>query len=807
MFKSILVTSILLLLTLIGIGQSSWMDMKNIQTLDIQSLSNEQLIEFKRQATAKSITETEAITILKTRGLSDEQAMQLTERLQKITLVEKIADKSNTPESIKEAKVSTQILQTPQRDLAIFGAELFSRTNLVFEPNIRIATPSSYVVGPDDELIVHVYGYSEMKYNLTINEDGEIYIQNVGPIFVSGLTIEQAAQKIKNKLAATIYRAIQQGSTRVQVRLGKIRSIRVTVMGEAYQPGTFTVSSLTTLFNLLYICGGPSDLGSYRNIEVVRNNKLIRTADLYTFLTTGNQSDNILLQEGDLIRIPFCQVRSEVTGNVRRPGKYEMKEDQKFSDLLTYCGGFNELAHRKLVSVSSIRDNERSIKDVTEIDFKNHQIKSGDKYFVRSIRDVLDDKISITGSVFRPGQYETGSTPSLRVLLEKAGGFQEDAYVSRINIFRTEAEKKLSVLSVNCTNLSDTAMNLTLLKGDSVHVYSVFDFRDRDFVFIEGSVRKPGKYLWRKNISLKEVLLEAGGISASGDSSSIEVIRKFNRQESESNSGNELKSYVLSIRNANDSAASFQLEPMDIVHVNLIPGIIRPRSVLVMGEVMVPGKYSLLKSNERITDLISRMNGLKHSVDSNYVIIRRKRNQNQSNVEKELLIDRLNNMNEDEIQSNQAIFEEMEKDYDLISLNLKQVMENPKSPNNILLESQDIIIFSKKTSMVRITGEVLYPMFMPVYSGKTMRFYIKKAGGFLKDARKSASYVVLPNGQVKKVKNFLFFRSYPRVTGKSNLIVPKKSKENRKEFSVSELAILASTLSIIANVIINLTGK
>jgi protein involved in polysaccharide export with SLBB domain len=807
MFKSILVTFFLLSFTFMGMGQSNWMEMKNIQTLDIQTLTNEQLIEFKKQASAKAITETDAINLLKTKGLSNEQAVQLTDRLQKLTVVEKSTEKVNSQTTTQEPKNQSITPQMPQRDLAIFGAELFSRNNLVFEPNIRIATPSSYVVGPDDELIVHVYGYSEMKYNLTINEDGEVYIQNVGPIFVSGLTIEQAAQKIKNKLASTIYRAIQQGSTKVQVRLGKIRSIRVTVMGEAYQPGTFTVSSLTSLFNLLYICGGPSDLGSYRNIEVIRNNKLIRTADLYTFLTTGNQSDNILLQEGDLIRIPFCQIRTEVTGNVRRPGKYEMKDQQKFADLLTYCGGFNELAHRKLVSVSSIRDNERSIKDVSENDFNIHQIKSGDKYFVRSIRDVLDDKISITGSVFRPGEYETGSTPTLRALLDKAGGFQEDAYISRINIFRTESEKKLSVLSVNCANPSDTSLNQTLLKGDSVHVYSVFDFRDRDFIFIEGSVRKPGKYLWRKNISLKELLLESGGINASGDSSSIEVIRKFSREESEGNTGNELKSFMISIRNANDSATSFMLEPMDIVHVNLIPGIIRPRSVLVMGEAMVPGKYSLLKSNERITDLIARMNGLKHSVDSNYVIIRRKRNQNQTNVEKELLIDRLNNMNDDEIQSNQAIFEEVEKDYDLISLNLKQVMDNPNSPNNILLESQDIIIFSKKTSMVRITGEVLYPMFMPVYAGKSMRFYIKKAGGFLKDARKSASYVVLPNGQVKKVKNFLFFRSYPRVTGKSNLIVPKKSKENKKEFSVSELAILASTLSIIANVIINLTGK
>jgi protein involved in polysaccharide export with SLBB domain len=302
---------------------------------------------------------------------------------------------------------------------------------------------------------------------------------------------------------------------------------------------------------------------------------------------------------------------------------------------------------------------------------------------------------------------------------------------------------------------------------------------------------------------LRELLLESGGINSTGDSNAIEIIRKFSRSESNSNNGNEVKSYKISIQNQNDSAASILLEPDDYVQVKLIPGLIRTRNVLVMGEAMVPGKYPLLNSNDRITDLLGRMNGLKQAVDSNYVIIRRKRNQN--TIEKELLIDRLNNMDQESAQNRQELIVELEKDYDLISLNLKNVLENPNSPNNIILEEQDVIIFNKKTSMVRISGEVLYPMFTPLNPGKTMRYYIKKSGGFLKDARKSASYVVLPNGQVKKVKNFLFFRSYPAVTGRSDLIVPKKSKDNKKEFSVSELAILASTLSIIANVVINLT--
>lgn len=803
MIKSYLSTFLLILIVQIGISQTNWMDNGNLRALDVQTLSNEQLVQFKQQIKSKNITESDAIQLLKAKGLPEVEASKLIDRLQALPTENETTDRGEPSRKEQvETAIKPTVVEVTERDRSIFGAELFSRSNLVFEPNIRIATPSGYVVGPDDELIVHVFGFSEMKYNLTVNEEGEIYIQNVGPLFVSGLTIEQVAQKIKSKLASTIYRAIQQGSTKVQVRLGKIRSIRVTVLGEAYKPGTFTVSSLTTLFNLLYICGGPSDLGSYRNIEVVRKNKLYRMADLYDFLTTGNQSDNILLQEGDLIRIPFCQHRTEINGSVRRPGKYEMKDGQTFHHLLNYSGGFSEIAHRKLVSVSSITDNERKIKDLSDSIFKQYLTKSGDQYVVRSIRDLLEDKITITGSVYRTGQYETQTTPNLRVLLEKAGGLQEEAYKNRINIFRTEEGKKLSVFSVTYLN-TDTMDNVELRKGDSVHVYSVLEFRDQDYVMIEGRVRKPGKYLWRKNISLRELLLESGGINSTGDSNAIEIIRKFSRSESNSNNGNEVKSYKISIQNQNDSAASILLEPDDYVQVKLIPGLIRTRNVLVMGEAMVPGKYPLLNSNDRITDLLGRMNGLKQAVDSNYVIIRRKRNQN--TIEKELLIDRLNNMDQESAQNRQELIVELEKDYDLISLNLKNVLENPNSPNNIILEEQDVIIFNKKTSMVRISGEVLYPMFTPLNPGKTMRYYIKKSGGFLKDARKSASYVVLPNGQVKKVKNFLFFRSYPAVTGRSDLIVPKKSKDNKKEFSVSELAILASTLSIIANVVINLT--
>jgi protein involved in polysaccharide export with SLBB domain len=298
--------------------------------------------------------------------MSSVQAGKLLDRLNNVPTgkSQTIAKESDRSYS---GSTSTTPMEIADKDLSVFGSELFLKSSLVFEPNIRIATPSSYVVGPDDELVVNVFGYSEMRYNLDVNENGEVYIPAVGPIYVNGLTMEQATEKIKSKLSSTIYRAISTGQTRVQIKLGKIRSIRVTVIGEAYKPGTYTVSSLTTLYNILYLCGGPSNLGSYRQIEVIRGNKLVKKADLYDFLCKGLQKDNILLQEGDVVRIPYYDNRVNILGCVKRTGKYEMLSGENIENLLSYSGGFNEMAYRAEMVVTRLAEKERKCKSLSYI--------------------------------------------------------------------------------------------------------------------------------------------------------------------------------------------------------------------------------------------------------------------------------------------------------------------------------------------------------------------------------------------------------------------------------------------------------
>ena len=394
-----------------------------------------------KKARESGISQSQLLNLLADRGLPTIEITKLRNRLQFIIKGEPLTrdkatettenDTTKTPH-IYDTTGSNTPLQKFKNDQTIFGSELFTSNSLVFEPNLHIPAPAGYILGPDDEIVVSVYGYSEKKYNLTVNEQGEIYIPNVGPILLSGLSMEQAGEKIKSRLASTIYRAISSGQTKVQISLGKIRSIRATVIGQAKKPGTFTVSSLTTLYNILYLCGGPTSMGSYRNIEIIRGNAIKRTADLYDFLINGTQKDNIILQEGDVIRIPYYKNRVTITGNVKREGKFEMLDNETFNQLLTYCGGFTDNAYRGAVTVVRITDTEKKIVDVSAVQYDSFTVHGSDQYIVGKLQDEFQNRIVISGSVNRPGPYELNpGTTTVKDLIEKAGGVTVDAYTEK----------------------------------------------------------------------------------------------------------------------------------------------------------------------------------------------------------------------------------------------------------------------------------------------------------------------------------------------------------------------------------------
>jgi protein involved in polysaccharide export with SLBB domain len=791
-------------------AQNSLFDLRDLSQVKLDDLSDDQVIAAYKKAIESGITESQLYKTLAERGLSDTEITKLRIRLQNLTPIRK----SVSDNDIKEEKADNALnrydtsgtnvpMQKFQNDQTIFGSELFTSNSLVFEPNLRIPAPVGYVLGPDDELIISVYGFSEKKYNLTINESGEIYIPNVGPIYVNGLSIEEAAEKIKSKLASTIYRAINTGKTKVQVMLGKIRSIRVTVIGQAKKPGTFTVSSLTTLYNILYLCGGPTSMGSYRDIQIIRGNQLKRTADLYDFLVEGNQKDNIILQEGDVVRIPYYKNRVTLSGSVKREGKFEMLEGETFTNLLKYCGGFSDNAYRGTVTVVRITDTAKKIIDLNASNFSSFKTNGSDKYIVGKLHDEFGNRVVITGSVLRPGPYELTPDLTINALIVKAGGLSRDAYTKRISIFRYLKNKMPTMLSVDLDSVNNLSKNIYLVKDDSVTVHSIFEFQDSNYVTVEGNVRKPGIVPWRENISLRDVLLSVGGISEFGDSATIEISRRIRNANVDQANHNESRIFNIDLADKNDATSDVLLQPYDLVIVKSLPGYSPQRTVLVLGEVKSPGRYGLQKSGDKISDVIERVGGFKASADSSSITIRRNVKSNLTTAEREKLFQRILNISPDSLALHPRLKDELYKSYDLISVDLTKALANPSNSENLALEDGDVLTIDRSSNLVRISGEVYNPTIIPFKQNKSLKYYVQQAGNFTPYARKTGALVIHPDGKAASVKHFLFFKFYPPVTARSEIYVPQKVKTNRPRLGTAELALIISALGIAANVFIN----
>ncbi len=789
-------------------AQTSMIDGKDLSKVNVDAYSSKEVLALYEKMQSMKMTEDDLYRALEERGLPESEIEKLKKRFIPIIENRQSQEKDSEDQDNKKNQTNEKLFkenpkESKEEDVSIFGSELFTKNSLVFEPDLRIATPSNYVLGPDDEIILLIFGYSERKHNLLVSAEGDVYVPNVGPINVNGLTIEQATKKIKSKLASTIYQAINTGKTSIQVTLGKIKSIRVTVIGEANKPGTYTVSSLTTLYNLLYLCGGPSKLGSYRNIQLYRGNKLDRTADLYSFLLNGNQSDNVLLKEGDLIKIPYYSNRVRVFGNVKRVGQYEVFESEKIKDLLDYCGGFNENAYKAGITAYRITDRERIVVDINSDNYNTFNLKGGDEYFIRKLQDNFSNRVAISGSVLRPGSYELKSDLKLKQLIDYVGGLKEDAFTERVSIFRYYENKMPLMVSCSLDSILKNNVDFNLQKNDSIVVHSIFDFVDSQYVQIDGNIRKPGYLQWRKGITLRDVITASEGVSDFGDSTNIEVSRRLKSVQANQANFMETQSFVINL-NAKENN-NIVLEPYDLIMVKVLPGIIPQRSVIVKGEVNIPGKYILNNSQENIVDLIKRAGGFKSTADSSSIVIRRVNQSNLTSQEREKLFNRVLNISNDSISSNLKLKNEIYKNYNLISINMQEALKRTKSSDNLYLEDGDIINIEKNSSLIKVNGEVYYPTITSYTKGRRAKYYINQAGGFLTTSNKSKVFVVYPNGKTASTKSFLFFRRYPKVTSRSEIFVPQKNNNTRAKISAGEWAVIVSALGILANVVVSLS--
>lgn len=796
--------------------------MQNLASVQIDEISDQEIGTYYQRALDNGLTRELMFRLLREKGLPDEELNKLSDRIENLGKSTAKDDKKNpgqnrkttrntdvskdnknySPDQSGNEKEDDSDMEQVHSDLTIFGSELFLSKTKVFEPNLRIATPSGYIIGPDDELIINVFGFSEKTYPLTVTAEGNIFIPQVGPVYVNGLSIEQAGNRIKNKLASSIYRAINSGQTRVQVTLGKIRSIRVTVIGQAKKPGTLTVSSLTTLFNLLYLCGGPSDMGSYRRIELIRGNAVKKVADLYGFLAKGNQQDNLLLQEGDVIRIPYYQTRVSIFGKVKREGKYEMLEHETFNDLLQYCGGFNDDAYRAGVTVYQLTDKERKITDLPSSEYGKYHHQSSDVVIVKHIQNSFANKLSITGAVLRPGEYELSQDLQLKELILRAGGPRTDAFSNRGSIRRFHTNMTQVQLSFNVDSIMQGLTNITLQKNDSVTIYSIFELSSEAMVTIDGNIKKSGAYRWAEKLNLSDLILSAGGLKEPTDLSSVEIARAVPHKNSDND--DKQMTEVINVELVNNIPNNdVSLKPGDVVHIRQMPGLYYNKTVFIEGMVKKPGRYTLQKNTERISDIINRSGGFHASADSSAVVIRRLSKKIQSQDDRQRIFTKLLNIKADSLNQSENMRNEIYKDYDKISIDLSRALSGSDAPENMVLEDGDVITIERNTNLVKVSGEVYFPTIVPFEEGASLKYYIQKSGSFTELARKSGTLVIYPDGKAKKVKHFLFFRSYPKVVSRSEIFVPQKSANNRAKVSPSEWAVILSSLGIIANVILN----
>lgn len=765
----------------------------DLRQVHIDQLSDDEIVYYYQKLQQSGLSMDQAYQALSARGLPQDEIAKLQQRIQTLKSSQKLnqsATKGNNTNDAAEPDTSglngrglnkSRLPVTAEEvDKRVFGSELFSSSSLTFEPNLRIPTPANYVIGPDDQLNIAVFGLNEQTYNPTVSPDGTVTIANVGPILVSGLTIEKAAAKIKAKLANTIYPAIKNGGTDVQVTLGNIKSIRINIIGQAKKPGTYTVSSLSTTFSALILCGGPNKNGSYRYIELVRNNKVFDTIDLYKVLVNGTSEDNVRLMDNDIIHIPFYKARVVLDGEVKRPGIFEIAPGDNLETVLDYAGGFTDSAYRSSIKIAKVTDREKQVADVDLANFGTYKLHGSDSIQVGKIINRFANRVIIEGAVMRPGTFELTKGLTLKQLILKADGLKEDAFLNRGIITRLQDDLMLESVAFDVSGiLNGTQADIPLKREDKITISSIFDLKNKTTVQIKGQVRFPGTYDFKDSTSIKDIIFQAGGFTESGTGKRIEIARRVTNGNIDSGS-----TQIAEIENVDEekglnySNNNFYLQPYDLVIVRDNPGYFTQKTITIKGEVRFPGEYAINTNDEKLSDIIFRAGGFKLTADPSGASLKRLNKVDSQAVIRTQNISKLSGSRKDSTISD-SLTKEATRTADLIGINLEEIMANKNVTNNLIVEDGDEIFVPKKNQAVRVIGEVLFPTQFAFEQGLTVKDYVDKAGGFTSNAQKRKSFVLGANGSARRVKHFLFFKSYPVVRSGDEVFVPKKPDKTR----------------------------
>lgn len=690
----------------------------------------------------------------------------------------------------------------------VFGREIFSDKNLTFEPELNIPTPKNYVLSAGDELLINVWGDSELNLKLSISPDGTILIPNVGPVSLSGLTIEAAENRIRQelgKIMATLDG--NQPNTFVSVGLGQIRSIKVNIVGEAVAPGTYTLSSLATLFNALYAAGGVNDIGSLRNIKIYRNSKEIANLDVYDYLLNGKYDTNIRLEDNDMIIIGPYEQLVTAAGKVKRDRTYELRRGETLADLLDMAGGFTGDAYTGSIRVKRKAGDRYKIASVNEEQFQTFVLQDGDSLMVDSVIPFYDNRIIISGAVWRPGEYELSpDVHTVRQLIGQASGLKGDEFAGRAQITRLNPDFTSSVIAINIVDiLNGKAPDIELQKEDRLYIPSLFDLREPYTIKVSGAVNAPDTVLpFRKNLTVEDVIVLAGGLREAASIINVEVARRIKDPSAtrSSNQTAETFSFTLDEGLAVTSGDTlFTLEPFDEVFVRFSPGYQEQQVVKVEGEITFTGSYALKKKNTRLSELIVQSGGITPDAYVRGASLKRKLTTDElRQIETLLQLSNNSKQSRDSITVSLANLKEYP-----VGIDLQKALAHPGSADDLVLRDGDVLYIPQQQSTVKVSGSVTYPNSVTYTKGMNVRDCLSQAGGYNDIARKYP-IVIYMNGKVATTqRKMIFFKRYPKVEPGCEIVVPAKTQRDRRT-SLAEIMSVGSSVTSMAAMITSMVN-
>jgi len=769
--------------------------------INLENISDQQLLQLISQYQLSGLSESELEARAREKGLSTDQILMLKKRMAILDpggmgVPTNAAYNNKTDAYTERNRILTRGPSIKKRDstgntLYMFGEEMFDNLDLSFEPNPHVTSPPNYVIGINDQLVVDVFGLSENTKKLKVSTEGTIRFPNLGPIRVAGLTLEQATEKITRSLTA-IYPAIASGKTRVAVSLGQIRSIRVTVIGEVFRPGNYTMSSLSTLMHALYACGGPSGIGTMREVALIRAGKKVVDLDVYDFLMKGDLSKNQLLQDDDVIKVSPFQVRVGIRGAVKRPAMFDLRAGDHASVLLNYAGGFTDKAMKSFVRVKRWGSANREVLTVPFSQLDKFELLSGDTLYVDSLVKWFTNRVVISGAVNYPGEFGLNEVNQLSKLLQLAQP-NEMALLDRAMIIRKQEDFTPSYIPFSIKEVQAGSFNINLQREDSVHIFKIDELREVYTLKINGEVNRPDTYNYAAGMRIQDLILLAGGLKDGASLQRIEVSRRLRKTNSVTDTA--VYAVIKSIDlqkgiGIQSNELDFILEPFDIVSIRKSPTYKEQITVSIEGEVMYPGTYTLSGNRERLTDIIKRAGGLKQAAYAPGAILVRKTYLGTSQADAAIFNNKLSLVNSQgrggapvlsttDTAQLRATLDNISAQQKPVAIRLDQALQLPGSMEDLFLEEGDVLKVPKQVQTVQTFGAVNVPQQLAFREGMTVRNLIHESGGFALSAARKKLYVVNPNGTVAATRQFLFFKSYPSLQPGSEIYVPARRDTRR----------------------------